>query len=524
MRLLFSLLLLTTFLLASCTQSSPEPIPTQTATTEPSKPTPTLLPATPTASLPENSSFTSQPGASLPIGRPMIAYQTGSAQNRILLLADPIESGIYQFSFPDATSFATPFLAGLSPDARYFVYFEGGWLETLYDHKYLRASTPDVSLHVLDLPSGEVIFSVPLLSPSYPQDLEPVAETIKDEWNFTSQNATIEEVVAATQEMLLDNMRKVAWSPDSSLLAYASQDPGPTSDLYFFSPENGTAQRVTTDPGHVIRTVWAPDSSALLLVTSLFDQHAREDTNYLLTREGSLLTSFTSQIWYFHSWHSSTYALFYGATDSGDMFDPQVVSSIDGTTTMLWEGSYSSIAFTPDLSTFLLSSSMPSAPAPPRPGLYLGKTEDGSLATLSESMTWGVVFWGSERFAFAASSLDEGTTGITTEGEQVKIDDRNWRLSASPDGRYLAGYHNDSRSSVAEIVPGLRVFGSDGTLLVSIEDINVLCVGWSAPSTALAFQVENHLYLWDAATGSIRLISDQLNAETCEFIWVQETP
>ena len=140
--------------------------------------------------------------------------------------------------------FATPFLAGLSPDARNFVTFEGGQTESLYDAEHLRTSTPDLVLHVHALLSGKVIFSTPLLSPSFPQDLEPIAETIKDEWHFTFQDAPFEDVVAATQEMLLDYIRNVSWSPDGSLLAFACQNPGPSSDLYFFSPESGTAQRV----------------------------------------------------------------------------------------------------------------------------------------------------------------------------------------------------------------------------------------------------------------------------------------
>jgi hypothetical protein len=212
--------------------------------------------------------FTVQPGTSLSLDRPLLAYEAGSDQNKILLLADPAENTAYEFSFPAAARFATPFLVGLSPDAHYFVYFEGGWLETLYDFEHLRASIPDLVLHILDLRNGEIIYTANLLSASYPQDLEPVAETVMDEWRITMQNDSFEELVSATQEFLLDNIRRVAWSPDGSLLAYPSQDPGPTSDLYLFRPESRTALSVTPDPGHVLKTVWTPDSSALIYETS----------------------------------------------------------------------------------------------------------------------------------------------------------------------------------------------------------------------------------------------------------------
>jgi WD40 repeat protein len=494
MRPLFSLLLLTAFLLPSCAQSPPEPLPT------PSPPA--------TATIP-------------PLDRPLIAYQAGSAQNKTLLLADPAAGTYSEFSFPAEARFATPFLAGLSPDARYFVYFEGGWLETPFDVEHLRAGTPDLVLHILDLRSGEVIFSAPLLSPSFPQDLAQVAETIKDEWGFTNFNATFEEVIAATQEMMLDRIRNVAWSPDGSLLAFASQNPGPTSDLYFFSLESGSAQQVATDPGHVLRATWAPDSSALVLVTSLYDRQAREDTTYLLSREGLLRSSFTSQLWFFNHWHDSTYAFLYGGTDAGDFFGLKTASAADGMITMLWEGTYADIAFSPDLSTFLIGSSMPTAPIPPHPGLFLGRLDDDSLLTLSEIRGWGVAYWGSERFAFAASSIDEGTVGVTLDGECVTIDEGYWKLAASPGSSYLAGYHQYHPSYAPGVVPGLRVFDGSGLLLAS-EDVDVTCVGWDAASTALAYQVESRLYLWDAAAGASRLVSDQLNEEACAFQWVRD--
>ena len=546
MRTVFTLLLLTAFLLASCIQSHPEqlpvisttptsttslltytltsPAPTQTATSEPVMPSYTLTPSTPTETPTANSGFTFQQGMSFPTDRPLIAYEAGSAQNKTLVLTDPADSSIYEFKFPATARFATPFLAGLSPNGRYFVYFEGGSIESPYGYEMLRANKPDLVLHVLDLTSGKVIFSTPLLSPSYPQDLTSIAEMIKDDWNFTHFNVPFEDVVTATQELLLEYIRGVAWSPDSSLLAFASQDPGPSSDLYFYSPESGTARRMVANPGHVVRTTWAPDSSVLETETSFFSPQAREDTTFLLSREGLVQGLFISQIWFFHNWIDSTYGFLYGGTDSGDYFEPELISAANGTISLFWNGSFADIAFTPDLSTFLVSSVMPSAPAPPNPGLYLGKREDGSLQILSEIKGWGVDYWGSERFEFAASSIEGGTIGITPDGEVVSIDDGYWNLAVSPDRRYLAGYYRRLPGYVEGILPGLRIFDGNGLLLESKDDIHVTCVSWNAASNALAYQVESRLYLWDAASGAPRLVSDRLNQEECAFNWVSDNP
>jgi hypothetical protein len=513
MRLLFPLFLLVTLILSTCAGGDTPP-PSSTALQPP-----TLSFTNASGSPTHNFTATSQP----PQGS-LIAYQVGGDQNNLLFLADPAEGTSYQFSLPAEAHFPTPFLAGLSPDARYFVYFTGGWLETLYGVEHLRLDSPKLALKVIDLRSEEIIYSTSLLSPGFPQDLAPIAETIKDEWHFTSQNASFEDVLVATQEMLLDHIRAVAWSPDSSLLAFASQIPGPTTDLYFFSPEDRNARQATSDPAHVLRTSWAPDSASLILVTSLFDRHAREDTTYLLSRDGSVQTSLTSQISFFNRWHDSNHAIFYGGTDAGDNFEPTAMSAADGTTTLLWVGSFADIAFSPDLSSFLLSSDIPNAPLPPGSGLYLGKFGEASLMTLSEGLGWRVAYWGSERFAFAASSIDEGTIGLTPDGERIPIDSGGWRLAPSPDGNYLAGYYEQRSSSLPGLVPGLRLFDGSGRLLESAELVNVTCIAWNADSSTLAYQVENSLYLWEVATGATRLVSDQLNPQGCAFTWVRKVP
>ena len=235
-------------------QAAPEQTPTTSHPISSLTSTQAILPtAVPT--------FKGQETSHVPLDRPMIAYQAGSEETASLLLVDLADQSSYKFSFPSTAHFATPFLAGLSLDARYFVTFEGGWLETLYEEEHLRASRPALRLQVHDLRSGEIIFSEPLLSPQFPQDLDQLAETIKDEWYFTFQNATFADVVAATQEMLLDNIRRVAWSPDSSLLAYASQDPGPSSDLCLFSLEDGGAKCPYKDPAHVLQITSGPAGS-----------------------------------------------------------------------------------------------------------------------------------------------------------------------------------------------------------------------------------------------------------------------
>ncbi len=533
MRTHFPVVLIVAFLLVACGQNTPgQPsaapptiVPSAsmlqaTATLHPIS-TPTLPPPTPTPTQ-TITGFTIIQAGALPTEEPLIAYQVAQGEDQFLRLADPLKEVAYEYSFPPEARFATPFLAGLSPDAKYFAYFEGGWLETLYEHEYLRASAPDLILHVLDLGSGKIIYSAPLLSPSFPQDLLQVAETIKDDWWFTSSNHTLEEVTGATEEYMLDHTRNIAWSPDGSLLAYAAQDPGPTTDLYLFNPQDGSVTQASREAGHVARTVWAPDSSALALITNLYSRQAAEVTTSFISRDGTLLGSFSSQIYFFDRWHDATHAIIYGGTDAGDYFDVKVFSAIDGSTSLLWDGSYGDIALSPDLSTFLSSSHIPTAPVPPHKGLYLGTFAESTLLAIAENWGWGVAWWGSEQFPFAASSPDEGTIGVTAGGERVTLDDRYWTLQASPDSSYLACYNFNFPSQISGILPGLHIFDRGGTLLETVEDANVRCVAWDASSTLLAYQAEGSLYLWQAESGEIRLVAAQLDQGDCGFVWVRD--
>lgn len=512
----------TNALLPTLTQNLPAP---QNTAVPPSRtPPPTGPLPTPAGSPTPVAGFSVHPWAALPADHPLLAYTGNSSDGLVLYAADPQEGIIYSYRFPASARFATPPLAGLSPDGRYFAYFTGGQIEDFYGQALLRASRPDLFLHVLELAGGKVIFSTPLLCPTYPDDLAQIAERIKDDWNFTNFNATFEDVIAATRSMMLERIRNVAWSPDGSLLAYPAQNPGPSTDLYFFSPANGATWQAFTEPDHVLKAVWSPSSSAIVLVTSTFDRMAREDTTYLLDRDGAVLAQFTSQITSFDHWHDAGHAILYQATDSGDAFNPQVIATADGSTTLLWDGSFGTIAFTPDLATFLIGSYIPNAPQPPGKGLFLGHAGGNPLLTLSNELGWVVTYWGSDRFAFAASISDAGTAGVTLEGEMTTIDPGYFRLAASPDGNYLAGYIKTYPGSPQGARPGLRIFAGDGRLLEAVDGPDIVCVAWNAASDALAYQTGNDLYLWNAADRSNRLVAGGFKAEECILGWVGDIP
>ena len=58
----------------------------------------------------------------------------------------------------------------------------------------------------------------------------------------------------------------------------------------------------------------------------------------------------------------------------------------------------------------------------------------------------------------------------------MTIYDGFWRLAASPNGNYHAGYNRYHPDYLPGTLPGLRVFDGGGLLLESVADVKVRCV------------------------------------------------
>jgi hypothetical protein len=530
MRKLLLFVFLAALVLTACSTTSPSTAPTTqlaatTSASLSSTPTTTPSPIPTYTRQPATATITPSPTVPIPRDRPMIAYQSSSTGTPLILL-DPADGASYTFEFPADTIFATPFLDGLSPDARYFVYFQGG---TINEYDFLDASPPDFGMRVLDLDSREVIFSMPLLNLDFPRDLEPIVAMTEDQyWMVQSDHeAKLADMNYTMQRTVLDHLRTAAWAPDGSLLAFASQDPGPYSDMYFFEPSERKAWKVTDEMAHVYDLTWAPDSATIALETTLYERHMHPVTTDLLTREGSLLASVEEP--YFYGWLDPATILLLRESDYSDPgFNLEALSIMDGTRTPVWEGSFDYFAVAPDLSSVLVGSTQPTVPGQ-SPGLYLQMLDAETSHQLSESCCWKTAYWGSPRFTYAASAPDTGifdvpqtggTYGVSQSGELNLIDEGNWYLLPSPHGELLAAY------GPYDSIKGLRIFDGEGALLAALSDERVTCLQWKADSSRLAYQIEDRLYLWEVGDESARQVADHLQTELdwweCAFHWTNE--
>ncbi|NJD58907.1 MAG: hypothetical protein C3F13_18365 [Anaerolineales bacterium] len=537
MRKTLILILLVSLILAACSANQPSPLPSN----QPQEPaasspvvmaSPTSLPATPTIALPTSTNTLTpatatpipSPTQPLPQGMPLIAYEHRVASEQRLVFLNPSDGTSKEFRFPTGAIFATPFLAGLSPDARYFVYYEGARLE-MYDQ--LVAEPSNFVMRVLDLESQKVIFSTLLLSPDFPQNLKPIVEMTTEEYwmDEPDRQAMLDNMYYTMQRTMLGKIRSVAWSPDGSLLAYASQDPGPTSDMYYYDPAQGNSWRASSEPRHVFNLTWAPDSAAIVLETTLYQTQGTHITTDVLDRLGTIIRT-VEDIGYFREWFAPDMMLFSRFTDSGDSyFELVLVSASTGEQTMLWEGSFADLAIAPDLSSYMLTSSQPSSGQPP--GLYLVLTGTEAPLHLSESVGWNVSYVGAEPFSYVGGAPSTGIFGdpqtggsysVSLIGELTLFDEGNHYFLASPDARFLAAY------GPYEKIAGLRMFTGDGKPLVTLSNSVIRCLNWDPASSVLAYQDGKSLYLWQVGESSARQVASQLETKLeygeCGFTWV----
>jgi hypothetical protein len=100
----------------------------------------------------------------------------------------------------------------------------------------------ELTLHVIGLPGGEIVTSIPLTS----AQTEPSSAQVYDDPNF--------QVVRALSEV-----NSLAWSPDGQALAFMGAMQGPSSDLYVYSLADGSIRRLTDGESQGIRPIWSPD-------------------------------------------------------------------------------------------------------------------------------------------------------------------------------------------------------------------------------------------------------------------------
>jgi hypothetical protein len=327
-----------------------------------------------------------------------------------------------------------------------------------------------------------------------------------------------DEAISDIQSAIVYGIQTLAWTTDGGLLAFASQNRSPSSDLFFYSPVLNDSWRVSSEPWNILSATWAPDSNQIAVSTMEYSRHGAPTITYVFSHDGKLIL--TNRSGWFAGWANSQEILKTMGTDYGDgSYDLEAINVSNGSSEMLWPYSYADLSMSPDLKDMVITSNEDVLGLEnPLEGLIGEIPRSSDPLLLSGAKNWITEYWGSDQFEFAASSPKEGTVGIKHAGSFIQIDSLPWEMASAPDSSLLALY-GDGYISFAEAPgsKGLRVVDYAGNFIQILSHSPVHCVEWKPDSSGLAFGSKDGLYYWNAASNSVLLIDED---PSCDIKWI----
>lgn len=150
----------------------------------------------------------------------------------------------------------------ISPDGHWAAYLTGSDDEPPYD----------LALHLLNLDDETSRLVANLLSPDFPDNIEPILKTIRPEDESLIGSDCYNDVQCLRQSVEFEVLFAAGdyeWSPDGRSLAFAAQIDGPSLDLYIYSMQDGTIRRLTDDLQNIDTFEWSPDGKRLFYVNDI---------------------------------------------------------------------------------------------------------------------------------------------------------------------------------------------------------------------------------------------------------------
>jgi len=155
---------------------------------------------------------------------------------------------------PTGGYFSWYFENTVSPDGKWVAYYKGSEREPY-----------DLALHLFNLSNGTSQLISNLIAPGFPENLEPVTKTLYfgeyDAECESDPKCRLTRVESAFREGI---RHSIDWSPDSKFLAFAAQIDGPSSDVYIFSTEDNSIQRLTDELENIWSIDWSPNGERIL--------------------------------------------------------------------------------------------------------------------------------------------------------------------------------------------------------------------------------------------------------------------
>ncbi len=371
----------------------------------------------------------------------------------------------------------TPDLASpsdMSPDGNWVTYESG-----------LSSSEPyDYSLYLLNLEDGTSQFVARLISPGFPENIEPIVKsTFQSDQSFYGGDCAD----LRCRRILIENEITYSagmsdWSPDGQLLAFAAQIDGPSLDIYIYNMQDKTIRRLTDDLQNIGRVLaWSPDGKRLLYTNTIpatyidldretFHVIDLEGKNLQLSRE--ILTS--AYHWYMQGWiDDNLYVIQAKYLGDTPQSHPLVVINMEtGEVTEMWPLSAEAVdtgIVDTDNKRVILSFHQPSDPIPnaPGPGTYF-ISANGDSEKISTRVFYPIIsssqIIGTEK-GIAYHILSDGSV------ERIDSTGSGWLDSSSPNKKWFfldQGYDEESGHNLLSLYSNtyqrIRTWVLDGQL------------------------------------------------------------
>ena len=331
--------------------------PTLTAIPPSSTSTPEILPpsipttAIPSASIPTTSlptAVASLAPAKVPTrldtDGPYLAYLRDGVNGPEIVLMDADGGGELSAPFPmDVNTILPPLLSDLlSRDGAWLAFYTGSAGPAFGQPG---PTTADLTLKLMSLfnfkmLTGDSQLVTRLLSADYPANFDTAASQLGIT-DLTPQALRDSFVAGITQS--------IDWSPDGTLLAFAGQMDGLSSDLYLYDANRGAIQRLSSGPQEVEWIDWSPDGKWVLDGSTYFVGEGMSYDVYATSPDGKvsrkLLTDYRmlgDVTWI----NGSEFLTYQGENGPGD-YGLERVNVVTGKIDMIWSDSFGSFLLDP---------------------------------------------------------------------------------------------------------------------------------------------------------------------------------
>jgi WD40 repeat protein len=365
----------------------------------------------------------------------------------------------------------------------------------------------NLTLKLLHLPDGDLEIVTPLTS----DETEPGPDALPGSEDY--------EVVFG-----LSGMQNLAWSPDGDQLAFMGAMNGPSSDLYLYTLDSGEITQLTDGPSQGIRPTWSPDGAYIVHTgVGSFGTGAGYDVQGIWAAEpnGSILTLYPipdeSGDEEILGWVSPRRFLVYTWNVVCGTKNLRIYDIDSGKTEVLWKDFFSSVVFSPQTKTGLVSIDEWTVDCNP------GGSEGSFLLRSGQAMPLKVLDFGSYWMDWYPSA---GVYLVKNESQMFAVgpDGEVKRLADAP-GADLPAVSADGRMwAFAESTQGgsqglwLGEFGSETE---SYFPRGTRDVTWAPGSEGFFFFSESGLYFAPAPSFEPVLIGEGLHVSHVEpTVWV----